>query len=136
VPQHGVEHGPGDGPVGGDDRGRAVRVVAVEADHGVVVDDASGLEFVDLEVAAAQGDAEAAEFPVGFLDGASPQFGSFTQVASSIWCNAMVAAAIAALATIGVAYIAFSITGLSEAVTVAIVGISLTVIHGRPSSRS
>jgi hypothetical protein len=57
------------------------------------------------------------------------QSSATAQVASSIWCNAKVAAAIAALATIGVAYIVFMITGLSEGVTVAIVGISLTVVQ-------
>jgi hypothetical protein len=62
-PQDLLEHVPGDGAVGWDDRAGAVGVVAVEADDGVVVDDAAGLEFVDLDVAAAQVDAEASAEP-------------------------------------------------------------------------
>jgi hypothetical protein len=59
-----------------DDGFGAVGVVPVEADEAVVVHDAPDLEFVNLEVAAAEfhaeDAAEAAEFAVDLLDGAPP----------------------------------------------------------------
>ncbi|WP_043512755.1 MULTISPECIES: hypothetical protein [unclassified Actinoplanes] len=46
---------------------------------------------------------------------------------TSVWCKAKIAAAVAALAAVGVAFIAFMITGLSESAMVAIAGITMRV---------
>src|SRR5262249_27663382 len=62
------EHGPGNAARGCDDRLRAIGVVAVETDQGVVVDDPPDLKLVDLDVAATQVNtvdaAETADFPI------------------------------------------------------------------------
>jgi hypothetical protein len=67
------------------------------------------------------------------LDGATigaqpaPANGTSPSVPASIWCNIKVAAAIAAIAVVGAAFIFWMISGLGPATIVVIAGLSLTV---------